>query len=127
MFIEMLRNRSTIMSLGYITGGLVGDVDIPKQIGGAEAYWVGEDEEVNESGPKTGQLKLSLKTVAGRVEITRKLMQQSSPSAEQQVWNDLNQAIALKLIKQRITAVVPQMSHWVLKIFQALMRSHSRR
>ncbi|RZG78356.1 phage major capsid protein [Acinetobacter sp. WCHAc060033] len=99
MFIEMLRNRSTIMNLGFLMPGLVGDAEIPKQTGGADAYWLGEEEEVTGSSPATGQLKLSPKTVGGRVEISRKLMQQSSPSAEQLVWSDLNRAIALKIDK----------------------------
>ncbi|OTG64346.1 phage major capsid protein [Acinetobacter sp. ANC 4470] len=99
MFIEMLRNRSTIMNLGFIMDGLVGDAEIPKQTGGATAYWLGEEEEVLGSSPATGQLKLSPKTVGGRVEISRKLMQQSSPAAEQLVWNDLNRALALKIDK----------------------------
>lgn len=99
MFIEMLRNRSTIMNLGFIMDGLVGDAEIPKQTGGATAYWLGEEEEVAASSPATGQLKLTPKTVGGRVEISRKLMQQSSPAAEQLVWNDLNRALALKIDK----------------------------
>ena len=99
MFIEMLRNRSTIMDLGFIMGGLVGDAEIPKQTGGATAYWLGEEEEVTASSPTTNQLKLSPKTVGGRVEISRKLMQQSSPAAEQLVWDDLNRALALKIDK----------------------------
>lgn len=97
MFIDMLRNRTTIMGLGYVMGGLVGDVDIPKQTAGSTAYWLGEDEEATGSNPSTSQLKASPKTVGGRVEITRKLLQQSSPSAEQLVWDDLNRSIALKI------------------------------
>lgn len=97
LFINMLRNRTTIMQLGHVMGGLVGDVDIPKQSASSEAYWVGEAGEVPGSQPTTTQLKASPKTVAGRVEITRKLLQQSSPDAENLVWNDLNRSIALKL------------------------------
>lgn len=97
MFVDMLRNRTTIMGLGYVMGGLVGDVDIPKQTAGSTAYWLGEDEEVTGSNPNTTQLKASPKTVGGRVEITRKLLQQSSPAAEDLVWNDLNRSIALKI------------------------------
>ena len=97
MFVDMLRNRTSIMGLGYVMGGLVGDVDIPKQTAGSTAYWLGEDEEVTGSNPTTTQLKASPKTVGGRVEITRKLLQQSSPAAEDLVWNDLNRSIALKI------------------------------
>lgn len=97
LFVEMLRSRTTIMQLGQVMGGLVGDIDIPKQTSSSEAYWVGEGAEVQNSNPVTSQLKASPKTVAGRVEITRKLLQQSSPAAENLVWNDLNRSIALKL------------------------------
>lgn len=97
MFVDMLRNRTTIMQLGQVMGGLVGDVDIPKQSTSSEAYWVGEGADVTGSQPGTTQLKASPKTVAGRCDITRKLLQQSSPDAENLVWNDLNRSIALKI------------------------------
>ncbi|MFC3902554.1 phage major capsid protein, HK97 family [Acinetobacter marinus] len=97
MFVEMLRNRSTIMQLGQHMSGLVGDVDIPKQTGGATAYWLGEGEDATASDPTTSQLKLSPKTVGGRVEITRKLLQQGTPDAERLVFNDLNKVLALKI------------------------------
>lgn len=99
MFIDLLRNRTTIMQLGHIMGGLVGNVEIPKATGGATAYWVGEGENVAGSNPTTGQRELSPKTVGALVDITRSLLQQSSPDAENIVWNDINKALALKIDK----------------------------
>ncbi len=97
LFIEMLKNNTAIMQLGQVMGGLVGDIDIPKQTGASEAYWVGEGADATGSQPTVGQLKASPKTVAGKVDITRRLLQQSSPDAENLVWSDLNRSIALKL------------------------------
>lgn len=93
-FIEMLRNRTTIMRLGTTMGGLVGNVDIPRQTGGATAYWLGEGDDAQEGTPTLGQIELSPKTVAAYTDITRRLMMQNSISAESIVRNDLTNAIA---------------------------------
>ncbi|HEY9460014.1 MAG TPA: phage major capsid protein [Paralcaligenes sp.] len=96
-FIEALRHRTTIMRLGFSMAGLVGNVEIPKQTGGATAYWVGEGEDATEGVPTIGQIALSPKTVAAYTDITRKLMQQSTPDAEGIVRRDLVNAIAQAL------------------------------
>lgn len=93
-FIDMLRNKTTIMRLANTMGGLVGNVEIPKQTGGATAYWIGEGDDATEGTPTLGQLGLSPKTVAAYVDITRRLMMQSTPDAEGLVRNDLVNAIA---------------------------------
>lgn len=93
-FIEMLRNRTTIMRLGTTMGGLVGNVDIPKQTGGAQGYWVGEGADATEGTPTLGQIAFSPKTVAAFTDLTRRLMMQSTPDAEGIVRRDLNNALA---------------------------------
>lgn len=93
-FIEMLRNRTTIMRLGSVMGGLVGNVDIPKQTGGATAYWLGEGADATEGTPTVGQISLSPKTVAAYTDITRQLAMQSSPDAESIVLRDLRNALS---------------------------------
>lgn len=93
-FIEMLRNRTTIMRLATTMGGLVGNVEIPKQTGGATAYWIGEGQDATEGTPTIGQLGLSPKTVAAYVDITRRLLMQSTPDAEGIVRRDLVAAVA---------------------------------
>lgn len=93
-FIDLLRPRTTIMRLARTMGGLVGNVDIPKQTGGATAYWIGEGEDAKETTPTIGQLGLSPKTVAAYTDITRRLLMQSTPDAEAIVRGDLVAAIA---------------------------------
>lgn len=93
-FIDMLRNRTTIMRLATTMGGLVGNVEIPKQTGGATAYWIGEGEDATEGTPVIGQLGLSPNTVAAYTDITRRLLMQSTPDAEGIVRRDLANAIA---------------------------------
>lgn len=98
-FIDMLRNRTTIMQLGTPMGGLVGNVEIPKQTGGATAYWVGEGVDATEGTPVIGQLALNPKSVAAYTDITRRLAMQSTPDAEALVVRDLNLAMAQAIDK----------------------------
>lgn len=93
-FIEMLRNRTVLMRLATTMSGLVGNVDVPKQTGGATAYWIGEHEDAPEGTPTIGQIGLTPKTVAAYTDITRRLMLQSTPDAERIVRNDLASAVA---------------------------------
>lgn len=93
-FIEMLRNRTTIMRLGYVMGGLVGNVEIPKQTGGASAYWIGEGGDATEGVPAISQIGLSPKTVAAYTDLTRRLMMQATPDAEGLVRRDLIAAVS---------------------------------
>lgn len=98
-FIEMLRNRAVFMQLATVMGGLVGNVEIPKQTGGATAYWIGEGQDATEGTPVIGQLDLSPNTVAAYTDITRRLLMQSTPDAEGIVRRDLAAAIAQAIDK----------------------------
>lgn len=97
-FIEMLRNRTMLLQLGAKTlSGLVGNVAIPKQSGGATMYWIGEGDTVTESNPTVAQLGLTPKTVAGLTDISRKLLQQSSIDVEEFVRNDIITGIKIAI------------------------------
>ncbi len=98
-FIDILRNRTTIMQLGTVIGGLVSNIDIPKQVAAAQGYWIGEDADATESNLDLGQIHLTPKTVAAFSEITRKLMVQSSLDVEALVRADLAKALALTIDK----------------------------
>lgn len=98
-FIDMLRNRVTLMQLGTVISGLVGNVDIPKQTGGATAYWLGEGDDAQEGTPTIGQIELSPKTVGAYTDITRRLLMQSTPDAEAIVRRDLTNAMAQAIDK----------------------------
>lgn len=98
-FIDILRNRATVMQLGTVVGGLVGNIDIPRQVAAAQGYWLGEDDDATETGLELGQISMSPKTVAAFSEITRRLMMQSSMDVEAMVRADLAKALALTIDK----------------------------
>lgn len=95
-FIEILRARSVAMRMGATRmTGLVGNVTVPTQTGAATAAWLAnETTAASESDQTFGQMALSPKNVAAYTEISRQLMLQSSPSAEQIVMNDLAAVVA---------------------------------
>lgn len=98
-FIEMLRARSVVAGLGArMLPGLVGNVAIPKQSGAATAYWLtNEATAITESQQTVAQLALSPKTLGAYTELSRLLMLQSTPAAEQMVMADLAKQLALAI------------------------------
>jgi HK97 family phage major capsid protein len=97
-FIDMLRNRMMVQRMGAtILTGLMGDVAIPSQSGGATAYWVTENGAVTESEQTFGQVTLAPKTVGGFTDLSRKLLIQSSIDVESLVTRDLSTILALEI------------------------------
>jgi HK97 family phage major capsid protein/HK97 family phage prohead protease len=97
-FIELLRNRLALATLGVQTlTGLVGPVAIPKQTGGATAYWVAEKGEPTESNPTVGQVNLNAKTLGAFTEFSRRLILQSSIDVESMVRRELATVMALEI------------------------------
>jgi HK97 family phage major capsid protein len=94
--IEKLDNVSVCQKMGAtILRNLVGNLSIPKQTGGATSYWIGEGEELTESGATFGQVNLRPNTVGAYVDVTRKLVLQASIDVEEMVRADLSKRIAL--------------------------------
>ena len=77
--------------------GLQDRVSIPRQTGGATAYWVAEGADLTESQAAFDQIELSPKTVGAYTEITRKLLSQSSIDIEFLVRRDLARALGLEI------------------------------
>jgi HK97 family phage major capsid protein/HK97 family phage prohead protease len=96
-FIDLLRNRTVAMQLGTSMGGLVGNIQIPRQASGASGYWIGEDQDAPNDGLEMDQIGMSPKTVAALSEITRRLLLQSSLDVEALVRRDLATALALTI------------------------------
>jgi HK97 family phage major capsid protein/HK97 family phage prohead protease len=97
-FIELLRNRMALDSLGVTTmTGLTGPVAFPRQTGAATAYWVAEGGDVTESTPSVDQVNLSPKTLGGYTELSRRLIMQASVDAEQWVRTELATVLALEI------------------------------
>jgi HK97 family phage major capsid protein len=98
-FIELLRNQAAVVAAGArMLPGLVGNVDIPRQNAAAAGGWI-----ATETGaPSEGQLTTDVvslvpKTFGMRTEITRKILKQSTPAAEDLVREDMRRVIGLAL------------------------------
>lgn len=97
-FIELLRNRLALATLGVQTlTGLNGPVAIPKQTGGATAYWVAEKGSPTESNPTVGQVNMTPKTLGAYTEFSRRLILQSSIDVESMVRQELATVMALEI------------------------------
>jgi HK97 family phage major capsid protein len=96
-FIDLLRNNSVVMSMGANRlSGLQGSVTIPKQTAPGTGYWLAtEATAATESQLVIGQLALTPRNVGAYTEISRQLLLQSSPDAEQLVMSDLAAVIGL--------------------------------
>lgn len=97
-FIDMIRNRTVVAALGArVMGGLQGDVDIPKKIGGANFQWLAEGQNVDLSKMDLTTVGLRLKTIAGGIPITRKLRKQSAMSVDRLVIDELIGGVAVAM------------------------------
>lgn len=86
MFVEGLTEKSSIMRAGVtMLTGLQGDVDIPKEISGGTAYWLGETgtgSDATESTPQVGTFTLARHGLAIAIPYTRAMRLQADPSVE---------------------------------------------
>ena len=98
-FIELLRHATLIKTLGARTlSGLVGNADITRQTGAATAYWLStEATAITESQQTVGLLQLRPKVLGAYTELSRLLLQQSTPDADTFVMQDLAQVLGLAL------------------------------
>lgn len=98
-FIEALQARLTITSLGArVMQGLKGDVAIPKLSASVtNAAFVAEGSAPSEGAATFSQVTMSPKTLAAYVDVSRRLIQQSDPSVEQILRNDIINTFARKI------------------------------
>lgn len=96
-FIDLLRNNALMMQMATVLTDLNGNIAIPRQTGGATAYWVGEGAAPTESQQAFDQVTLSPETVAAFTEFSRKLLLQSSLDVEGFIRNDLARTLALEI------------------------------
>lgn len=91
-FIELMRNNSIVAQMGCtIMPGLVGDVDIPRQVAANTGTWIDNESYsgTDESTPTYTALNLTPKTFRIRTDITRKMLKQSTPAIEMLVRGDI--------------------------------------
>ena len=97
-FIDLLRNRIALRQAGAtMLTGLVGNIAIPRQSGGATAYWVAENGAPTESAQTFDQVTMTPKTVGAFTDISRRLINQSSIDVEMLVRTDLATVLALAI------------------------------
>jgi HK97 family phage major capsid protein/HK97 family phage prohead protease len=97
-FIDLLRNSLALSGLGVrMLTDLNGNVAIPRQTGGATAYWVGENAAPTESQQAFDQVALTPKTVGAFTDMSRRLLIQSSIDVEALVRQDLATILALAI------------------------------
>lgn len=97
-FVDALRANLVISGLGArMLSGLKGDVAIPAMNAKTSTYFVAENNAPTEGAPSFRQITMSPKTLAAYVDISRKLMMQSSPSADQLIRDDITRNFAVKI------------------------------
>jgi len=94
-FIDLLRSKVVLGDLGVtFMSGMQGNIAVPKQSAGSTGYWVSEGGDITESAPTLGQVTGSPHTCGAMVDISRRMLIQSSPDAEAMVRNDIVEVLA---------------------------------
>lgn len=94
-FIAPFRNKLLMRRLGArVLSGLRGDVAIPKQTGSVTAGWVGENSALSASDMTFGAVAMTPRHVGALSEMSRQLIQQSSPDIEQLLRDDMSFGLA---------------------------------
>jgi HK97 family phage major capsid protein len=97
-FIELLRNKSSVLSAGAtFLPNLTGNYSMPGQASGTTAYWISENEAVVPDTITFRNVPFTQRTIAARLGITRNMIMQSSVEVENIARRDLATAIALGL------------------------------
>lgn len=96
-FIEALRPTSAFIQAGIQTwGGLVGNVDVPKQTSRSRANWVGEDQAGTATSIGLGKIAtLTPKTLSTNTSISRNALLQTTPAIDAAVRSDLLKELGL--------------------------------
>lgn len=77
--------------------GLTGDVVIPRETGSPNVAWVNEDEALPRDGASFDSLTLTPHHVGVITELSRQLLQQSSPQVEGLIRNMMSRNISLEI------------------------------
>lgn len=94
-YISPLRNALLARRLGVrVLSGLSGNVSIPKHGTGLSVGWVAENAALSPSDMTFDSVTMSPKHAGGITELSRQLLQQSSPDIEQLVRDDLAAMLA---------------------------------
>jgi HK97 family phage major capsid protein len=92
--VELLRGTSVVRRAGArVIPMPKGNISMPKLVGGAVSYFIGESENARPSGIKTSRLSMSAKKQMGIVPISNDLLEDDGPQADVIVRDDLVAAV----------------------------------
>ena len=95
LFIDRLRSALVVQRLGAtVLDGLVGTIDIPKQVGSVTAQHVIEDQALTRTDPSFADLTIEPHSVGAITSYTRRTIINALPSIEAIVRRDLAETIA---------------------------------
>ena len=95
-FIDLLRAKTILQALGVqFRTGWQGNVDIPRLSAGATGYWVSEGVDVTSSEETLGQVTGTPHTAGFCVDVTRRMLMQSTPDAEMIVRDDITRGMGV--------------------------------
>lgn len=115
-FVSYLRERSVLVGMGArVVSGLVGNVDIPAQTGGATVHW-GKDKAITESDATFASVKMEMKQAGALMTIPRSMLIQSSPDIEAVLRDDLFNALAAAVDDAAINGAGTDQPTGLLKI-----------
>ena len=93
-FIDLLRTKYVIGQAGVtFMPGVVGNLSIPKMSAGATAYHVAEGLDVTESTPTLTNVTGSPHTIGALVDVTRRMLEQSTPAIEALVRTEIEERL----------------------------------
>jgi HK97 family phage major capsid protein len=95
--IELLRDTAKVLPLCRTIPMNLDTMTIPRQTGGATAYWIGENSNITSSEETFGQITLVARKLAARVLISNELMMDSDPAVEAVVREDIARVMALEV------------------------------
>jgi len=97
-FIDLLRAKMKVRDMGAtVLGGLDGNISIPRQSAGANAFWVAEGAQPTPDDQAFDSVNLSPKGVAALTQTTMQNLIQSSLDMEAFIRRDLATALALAI------------------------------
>jgi len=97
LFIEMLRNKSQVISLGARTLNLSRGCTIPRQNGAHVANWVTETTASTLSGANFQHLTLTPKAITSNVQYSKLLLMESDPSVDGILRDDITAQLGLAI------------------------------
>lgn len=95
--IEQLRDTAKVLPLCRTIPMNSDTLTIPRQSGGATAYWVGENSTITDSQETLSQITLVARKLAARVLIPNELIADSDPDVEAFVREDISRVLALEV------------------------------